>query len=58
MIRNIVKKDEKAENFFLRITATTRTVRWSLFLDEEGIHLECFGTERVDGRVQTFEFIQ
>lgn len=30
MIRNIVKKDEKAENF-LRITAITRTVRWSLF---------------------------
>lgn len=30
MIRNIVKKDEKAERF-LRSTATTRTVRWSLF---------------------------
>lgn len=30
MIRNIVKKDEKAENFS-RITVTTRTVRWSLF---------------------------
>ena len=25
---------------------------------EEGIHLERFGAERVDGRVQTLEFIQ
>lgn len=30
MIRNIVKKDEKAENFS-RITVTTRTVSWSPF---------------------------
>lgn len=30
MIRNIVKKDGKAESFS-RITATTRTVRWSRF---------------------------
>lgn len=30
MIRNIVKKDEKAERF-LRSTVTTRTVSWSPF---------------------------
>lgn len=59
MIRNIVKKDEKAENFFedYRYDKNGEMVALPRGC-EEGIHLERFGAERVDGRVQTLEFIQ
>ena len=56
MIRNIVKKDERAERFFEEYLYDKNGEL--VGLPEEGIQLERFGAERADGRVQTLEFIQ